>query len=430
MLTDVALQLAEGERILMRSHKAISADKLLEIALRSATVKKDKATLDRLVKVIAKHGDEKLKTQLATANKLAGASRGSDPMAMVSVVETTPEQFAIYQNIIKQLQAAQIAGNRDALKDIEDALNGTNELSDKQREYLLKITSNARAEIPEGAHIEVLDKLASAARGPFGTHGHTTINVDEQQLAREQAERERQRQLEIQEAQRRAAELVRRQRLEEMRRRLLQGSRSDDGSLEEEDGTFPVDEDVEPFLRSDSNVDNMMDNGIESSTDETSRLEGESRGWGLEDLDPFNKNSGVRQMGRDFDRERLKMMSNSPRPGRDYTKVYARNGTRETIWVAVRYEPYEWSSGESKLAEYAPDKDGPFDTHAWFKLAPGQRAHLANTANIHFYIYAESQGRSRMWSGSHRRPVGNRTIGFAEKLIVAPQYEEYTINIK
>jgi len=155
-----------------------------------------------------------------------------------------------------------------------------------------------------------------------------------------------------------------------------------------------------------------------------------SRYLGLKDLDPTNKNSKLRQTGRDIDRERLKVMSNAPRPGRDYTKVYVRNNTREKLWVAIRYVPFEWNAGnESTLAVYEPDTDGPFDTFAWFELAPGERAHLANTANLNFYFYAENQGRSRVWAGTHNRPVDGRSIGFKINLLMAPQREEHTINL-
>ena len=75
-------------------------------------------SLPPLAKVIAKGGNDKLKAQLSSTTKLAGESRGVDPMAMVSIPSMTPETFAIYQNLVKQVQAARIAGNRDSLKDL------------------------------------------------------------------------------------------------------------------------------------------------------------------------------------------------------------------------------------------------------------------------------------------------------------------------
>lgn len=133
---------------------------------------------------------------------------------------------------------------------------------------------------------------------------------------------------------------------------------------------------------------------------------------------------------RDFDQERLRHMSNSPRPGRDYTKVYIRNKTNDPVWVAVRYHPFEFSDGTTSELK-SIDNDGPFDTHAWFKLRPGEKRHLANTANSHFYYYAQSD--TGTWDGDNFKPVrfGSQTknVGFKLKMIRAKYEENYTLNL-
>src|SRR5687768_9715080 len=65
----------------------------------------------------------------------------------------------------------------------------------------------------------------------------------------------------------------------------------------------------------------------------------------LSDLDPTNKDSIIREQGRQIDKHRLDAMSRTPRAGRDYTELYFKNSTRETIWVALRTIPFEWSDG-------------------------------------------------------------------------------------
>src|SRR5262245_61010621 len=47
-LTDIGLQLAEGERVLLRSHKGITAEQVLTVAARLAADQRDKKTLQRL----------------------------------------------------------------------------------------------------------------------------------------------------------------------------------------------------------------------------------------------------------------------------------------------------------------------------------------------------------------------------------------------
>src|SRR5262249_59130687 len=70
-VADVALQLAEGERILLRPHKAVKADKLLALAVRLAAKMQDRATLDRLAKMATARGDKGLATQIEAARNVS-----------------------------------------------------------------------------------------------------------------------------------------------------------------------------------------------------------------------------------------------------------------------------------------------------------------------------------------------------------------------
>ncbi len=169
LLTDVALQLAEGERILLRPHKVISAEKLLGLALRAATERNDKAALDRLKNVAEKTGTESLQAQIAMNAKLGGESRAEDSMAMVSVHETTPLTYAVYHSLVNQIQTARIASDRELLEDTQKQIDAAVGLSEIQRDYLLKIMESAKSEIPEGMKtdpdIEALNKLSAGSRG-------------------------------------------------------------------------------------------------------------------------------------------------------------------------------------------------------------------------------------------------------------------------
>src|SRR5262249_22565918 len=74
LLTDVAMQLAEGERVLQRPHKALSAARVLKLAMRLAVEKKDKPALDRLAKVVKASGDKELKAWFTKAQTLGAGS--------------------------------------------------------------------------------------------------------------------------------------------------------------------------------------------------------------------------------------------------------------------------------------------------------------------------------------------------------------------
>ena len=166
----------------------------------------------------------------------------------------------------------------------------------------------------------------------------------------------------------------------------------------------------------------IRQSGLVDKLASTSRID-------LSDFDPTNKNSELRRQGRNFDRERLKSMSRTPRPGRDYTKVYLRNRSSKTIWAAIRYVPFEWSDGTT--SELKSVNSSPFETRAWFRLSPGQRKHIANTKNIYFYVYAKNSS-GKQWSGDKYRTVYDngqpRRVGFKTFYINAPYAEEHNIN--
>jgi len=171
LLTDCALQLAEGERILLRSHKAFSADKLFELAIRAASQKNDSATLDRLAKAVEQRDNPALKAQIAAVSKLGGESRSADPMAMVSVEDMTPEGYASYYYLVRRIKAAQIGADRAALDALQETVKAPSDIGAPHREYLKKLIADALAEIPKDAKpdpdVEMLDKLGSASRGWF-----------------------------------------------------------------------------------------------------------------------------------------------------------------------------------------------------------------------------------------------------------------------
>ena len=75
LMADVAIQVAEGERILQRPRRALPAATLLELSARLATDSHDKELLERLGRIADSLGQTALKAQLAAALKLAGETR-------------------------------------------------------------------------------------------------------------------------------------------------------------------------------------------------------------------------------------------------------------------------------------------------------------------------------------------------------------------
>jgi hypothetical protein len=168
LLTDVGLQLAEGERILLRPHKAFPADAILNLAVKAAVEKKDKGTLDRLAKVAEKRDSAALKSQVAAAQKLGGQSRAIDPALLVSLDEMTPAQFLVYQELVRELRRARILGDRETMERLAKQATAATALPDKKRDYLAKAASDGLAAMPKeqvaNPVTSTLDKLLAQSR--------------------------------------------------------------------------------------------------------------------------------------------------------------------------------------------------------------------------------------------------------------------------
>jgi hypothetical protein len=148
------------------------------------------------------------------------------------------------------------------------------------------------------------------------------------------------------------------------------------------------------------------------------------------DFDPFNRNSGINQLGRQIDQARLDAMSRTPRAGRDYTRLHVRNDSAVTIWVAVRFMPFRYDDGRTSNLEFVGSQPA-WITRAWFKLAPGQDAYVGDTNNLIYYVYAKSDDGRRVWSGNHPVNVSGQhgQLGFRQEYIGIGTPADWTLRL-
>ena len=175
LMTDVALQLRQGEEVLMRSHKAGSAADLLRLSIAIASRDGDKELLDRIGKVAKAKELEDVAALTTQAAKLAGATRKDEPELSVPVGKTSPSEFAEYSAIVNDIRSAALLGDTTSLESLEKDLDQYQGLTDKQREYLKRIAGEARAAKPDAATqdnsvVETINKIRGDTR--HGGHGH------------------------------------------------------------------------------------------------------------------------------------------------------------------------------------------------------------------------------------------------------------------
>jgi len=170
-LTDAALLLAEGERVLLRPHRAITAAEALQLAARTAFEQGDAVTITRLEKVAALRKDAELKAMIAASKKLGGASRSSAPG--VDLNTTTPAAFALLYACHADVKRAKLAGDVLVLMALSKAIPDMPLLTAEQKEQLLSVTNApvTEADKPNKQLPQTLRRLAGVGRCNIGDPG-------------------------------------------------------------------------------------------------------------------------------------------------------------------------------------------------------------------------------------------------------------------
>ena len=148
LLVDVALQAADAERILGRDHPAVTADQLFTLAIRFAVACDDETSLDRLTRYGQAHVGSALIGQIESARRLAGRSRDAGTDGRVSVLDMSPEDYAKYRSLAREIRLAAVLGDTAMLDDVERGLAAASSLSAEHVGRLGRQLGEARAAAP------------------------------------------------------------------------------------------------------------------------------------------------------------------------------------------------------------------------------------------------------------------------------------------
>ena len=155
-LADCAFLLAEGERVLHRPHRAVKADAVFALAVRTAADTRDAATLDRLA-AAAKPAQKEV---VEAARKLATASRAAAPAGLSQDAQET------YRGLADGVATAARLGDADLLARVREAAAKA-DLPAPAKAQLGKLAADAAPPAPDAADAdgEMLRKLAGSSRG-------------------------------------------------------------------------------------------------------------------------------------------------------------------------------------------------------------------------------------------------------------------------
>lgn len=171
LMADVALQLANGEEILQRSHKGVTARQVMEVAMQLAAETNRPDVMDRLIRAAKARNNNELASALSTTRKLASTSRADGPPP-VALDQLSASELALVKAWSSKIKSVRLEGDRDALRELDGQIPRIVDLSDKQRQSLKNLVGEAIKSLPEGssektAAGKLLDKLSAGSRpGP------------------------------------------------------------------------------------------------------------------------------------------------------------------------------------------------------------------------------------------------------------------------
>lgn len=167
-LTDAALQLAEGERVLLRKHKSgLTAAGLAAKAADLAARRGDRDTLARIRRAADRLGGDAFQAKLTALDKLASAARSPEPGLLVQADDATPQQFTDFRDCLTDLETARLLGDRAALHQLQLEVVNLAGLSRQQVELVKGRAAAYEKDMPEqqDATDRILGRLGASSRG-------------------------------------------------------------------------------------------------------------------------------------------------------------------------------------------------------------------------------------------------------------------------
>lgn len=146
-LADLALQTAEGERVLGRPCKAGSFAALFVLAARTAVETKDEQTLRRLERVADGSQKEQLKKLLNT-QQLHSSSRGGIQMPAFSSEHVAPDAMHAMRQLADDVTVARITGDQKLLDLVVDDLATIPDLNPAAQAAMHRLVAESRGFFP------------------------------------------------------------------------------------------------------------------------------------------------------------------------------------------------------------------------------------------------------------------------------------------
>lgn len=187
-LTDAALLLAEGEKVLFRSHNAFTSKDVLAKALTVAADQKDTVTLERLGKIAGASGDSGFATTVAQTTRLSAGSRSIVPSSNIRITDDIEKTNHYYFNMTDLVTRMRNAGDKTGLVTLRGQIKQVKPegvITQESLDSLVKLTEESEAAIGNVSEAQqqvgnALEKLAGESRSGLRCQGRVGFGWNSQ----------------------------------------------------------------------------------------------------------------------------------------------------------------------------------------------------------------------------------------------------------
>ena len=164
LMTDVALQLRNAERQLKAKHPKVSSEQLLQSCIRVATQAKDLDTIKRLKEVAKRDKQDDVVSELSQISTLIGASRDLRDENIFSERDIERGAVDAFGNLILQIKAAQLTGDKPGIDALKKYIDGAPALSPSHRQRLLGVI-DVEGTVGDEKLSGIMNQFIGASRG-------------------------------------------------------------------------------------------------------------------------------------------------------------------------------------------------------------------------------------------------------------------------
>jgi len=160
---DLALQLAHGEKVLLRKHRGLSSSEALEVVLTVAVERRNDKALDRLARAAEQLGLDGITQRIEARRKLDQQSR-SDSRIIIDLAQADQFDFHLVKSLIEEAHIARMTGDAARAQRLVEHIQRFESLTPQVKEQLVAMCRPIAEQTDDHMRGDLLSRLMRTSR--------------------------------------------------------------------------------------------------------------------------------------------------------------------------------------------------------------------------------------------------------------------------